>query len=289
VAGSATKTTVADAFDRASGDYERIGPEFFARFGRRLVELAALRPGMRVLDVGCGTGAALVPAAEKVGPDGHVLGIDLAPRMVRLAAEEVRRRGWTHVAVRVGDAEQPAAGDSGWDAVVAAQVLFFLPDPATALAEYHRILRPGGILAISTFGPDDERWEPLYRALFADVPDDLGRLLTPSGESFSSDARISALLAAAGFGPVRHVTETYDIVFAGPDEWLAWSRSHGALAYWDAIPADRLGFARTAAGAVLERLRDAEGRLHVRTPVRYTVAARGSVVTPAAGSGEDTA
>ena len=65
---SSTKQAVRDAFALAAPSYDRVGPAFFQTFGRRLVELADIRPGMSVLDVGCGAGAALLPAAEAAGP-----------------------------------------------------------------------------------------------------------------------------------------------------------------------------------------------------------------------------
>jgi O-methyltransferase / aklanonic acid methyltransferase len=63
-------------------------------------------------------------------------------------------------------------------------------------------------------------------------------------------------------------------VYDDPEQWLRWSRSHGAIAFWDAIPADKLDDARAAATDVLESMRAADGSLHMVTPVRYSVATR---------------
>ena len=73
-----TKLEIAGVFGRAAPIYDRIGPRFFAHFGRRLVELAEVPSGARVLDVATGRGAALFAAAEAVGRHGHVTGIDLS-------------------------------------------------------------------------------------------------------------------------------------------------------------------------------------------------------------------
>jgi hypothetical protein len=71
-----TQQTVAAIFDRAAATYDLVGPPFFAHFGRRLVELARLAPGERVLDIATGRGAVLFPASEAVGPSGRVTGTE---------------------------------------------------------------------------------------------------------------------------------------------------------------------------------------------------------------------
>ena len=98
--------------------------------------------GDRVLDVGCGRGAALFPAAEAVGVTGSVAGIDLVAAMVAATAADITRRGVANASVRVGDAESPEFPDRSFDAVLAGFVLFFLPDLAAALRACARLLRP---------------------------------------------------------------------------------------------------------------------------------------------------
>ena len=84
---------VAAVFERAARVYEPAGVDFFNRMGRRLVELSHVARGEQVLDLGCGRGASLFPAAAAVGPTGHVLGLDLAPTMVRTHSGGRRRAG----------------------------------------------------------------------------------------------------------------------------------------------------------------------------------------------------
>lgn len=70
---------MARIWSRPIGLTDLDGPDYWDYFGVRLVEHAAIPPGARVLDVGCGTGSSLLPAAEKTGPRGHVMGIDICP------------------------------------------------------------------------------------------------------------------------------------------------------------------------------------------------------------------
>jgi trans-aconitate methyltransferase len=176
--------------------------------------------------------------------------------------------------VRSGDAEIPGVGPADRDRILAAQVLFFLPDLGQALRAYRHILRPGGVLAVSSWGPEEKRWLSVYKAMFASIPEGAAPSLTPSGDAFRSDKTVATTLEDAGFVDVRSITETYDVVFDNADQWLSWSRSHGGRAYWDAIPADRRAAARTEAMAALAPLAEPNGRLVAATTVRYTLATR---------------
>ena len=74
----ADKRVIEGIFDGAAAEYDRTGPPIFARFGARLVELAGIGPGVRVLDVATGTGAALLAAARVASPTGRATGVDLS-------------------------------------------------------------------------------------------------------------------------------------------------------------------------------------------------------------------
>ena len=82
----AEATDVAGLYNRVASRYSSTGPAVFAHFGQRLVDLAALAPWERVLDVGAGRGAILFPAAARVGARGQVIGIDVAAAITRIAA-----------------------------------------------------------------------------------------------------------------------------------------------------------------------------------------------------------
>src|SRR4051794_13463209 len=147
---------IAGVFDRAADTYDDVGVPWFRPIAAGLVDELAVAPGERVLDVGCGRGAALAPLARATGPGGDALGIDPAPRMVELTARALA--GLPQVQVRVGDARAPALPPSSFDVVASCLVLFFLPDPASALAAWRRLLVQEGRIGVTTFGAQDERW-----------------------------------------------------------------------------------------------------------------------------------
>lgn len=263
---------VVSVFDRAAATYDRTGVGFFSVFGRRLVDIAAIAPGERVLDVGCGRGAVLFPAAEAVGPAGAVQGIDPAPGMVSRTAAEVDERGLAHVRVDIGAVETLVGStEAPYDAVLAGLVLFFLPDLDAGLRTCRDVLRPGGRLAFSWFGPDDPRWEPVLSAARSFLPDSAPPMPPPwTRDVWREVGSVEAAVAAAGFSEPATVEAPYDVVFTDSGQWWRWSWSHGQRAIWEAIPADQLADARTACEQRLERLQEPDGSLRLQVVLRYT-------------------
>jgi ubiquinone/menaquinone biosynthesis C-methylase UbiE len=157
---TATYAAAADHFD---------GPalSFWDRFGRQTVARIGLRPGDRVFDACCGTGASALPAADVVGPGGQVLGFDLAEPALRLARAKARAQGLTNVEFRAVDVDHTGLASGSFDAVVCVFGIFFLPDMAAAVAELWRLVRPGGVLAITVWGPGF--LEPATTAFWAAV------------------------------------------------------------------------------------------------------------------------
>jgi len=167
------KQLVVDVFDRGAPEYDQLGVDFFTPAGRDLVAQVGIRPGERVLDVGCGRGAVLFAAADAVGPNGRVVGIDLSPRMAELTAADAAARGLTQVSVVQGDAERPDFAPSSFDAVLAGLVIFFLSDAEAALRAYAALLSAGGRLGLTTFAANDPVFDSAMRAAGSFVPDAL--------------------------------------------------------------------------------------------------------------------
>lgn len=116
----------------------------------RLVRFAGITPGMKVLDVGCGTGVAAITAARQ---GAEVRAIDLTPQLLERAREN---GGLAEVSVewREGDAEELPFGDAEFDIVLSQFAHIFAPRPEVALKEMLRVLRPGGTIAFATWPPE---------------------------------------------------------------------------------------------------------------------------------------
>ncbi|HKZ54384.1 MAG TPA: class I SAM-dependent methyltransferase, partial [Anaerolineales bacterium] len=108
--------------------------------------------GASVLDIASGRGASLFPAAERVGPTGRAIGIDLAESMVEEAIREICSRGLGNLEARVMDAENLLFPNATFDYVLCGFCLFFFPQLERALSEMRRVLKPNGRIATSTWG-----------------------------------------------------------------------------------------------------------------------------------------
>jgi SAM-dependent methyltransferase len=120
----------------------------------RLIDRAAVRPGMAVLDAGCGPGRLTVPLARRVGSAGRVVALDIQPEMLARARANVAAAGLDNVefvAAGLGDGRLPA---SAFDRAFLVTVLGEIPDKEAALRELHRALKPGGVLSVTEVLPD---------------------------------------------------------------------------------------------------------------------------------------
>ncbi|WP_157803823.1 class I SAM-dependent methyltransferase [Luteimicrobium subarcticum] len=262
----------AGVFDRVADTYDAVGVPWFGPIAAGLVDELAVRPGERVLDIGCGRGAALRPLALATGAAGRAVGIDLAPRMVELAARDLA--DLPQVDVRVGDARAPDVPYASFDVVCASLVLFFMPDPADALARWAALLAPGGRLGVSTFGPQDERWRRVDDLFLPYLPPAMLDARTSGrGGPFASDEGVEHLFAGAGLDDVRTVGRTVEAVFRDADHLVEFSWSHGQRAMWEAVPPGERDDLRARIVDLAASITTASGRLALGQQVRYTLGA----------------
>lgn len=148
------RVKAAAAYNAAADHFDHPVSSFWHRFGRRTVERLALREGETVLDVCCGSGGSALPAAEAVGPQGKVVAVDIAERLVQLGEAKARAKGLNNIEFKTGDMLALGYPGASFDVAGCVFGIFFVPDMVAATKEVWRMLRPGGRLAISTWGPD---------------------------------------------------------------------------------------------------------------------------------------
>lgn len=209
----------AATYNAASDCYDDPANVFWARFGRQTIERLDLPPGACVLDVCCGSGASAIPAAERVGPTGSVLGVDLADRLLGLARAKAAERSLHNVEFRLGDMLELGLPASHFDAVVCVFGVFFVPDMATAVRALWKVIRPGGTLAITTWGP--RFFEPGSSAFWSaiqQVRPDLYRGFNPWDRICDPDS-LRSLLGEAGIAEAQIVAQAGRHPIASPEAW----------------------------------------------------------------------
>ncbi len=197
--GDPVKVLVRRTFNAAAEHFDESPLFFWDQCGRRTVDLLDLGPGGQVLDVCCGSGASALPAAARVGPRGQVVGVDLADGLLTLARAKADERALTNTTFVAGDMDRLHVADGSMDAVVCVLGLYFSHDLPATVARLWRALRPGGVLAVTTWG--ERALEPLHSSFLDSVaherPDLDARGATLSWERINSEQKLSAVHARA--------------------------------------------------------------------------------------------
>jgi ubiquinone/menaquinone biosynthesis C-methylase UbiE len=139
-------------YGAAADHYRRASLSFWDRFGAATVSRLGLAPGTTVLDLCCGAGASAIPASRAVGTAGRVLGIDVATPLLELARARAAGEGLTNVEFCHGDATATGLPSGSFGAVVCVFGVFFAPDMPAFVEEMWRLVTPGGVVAVTTWG-----------------------------------------------------------------------------------------------------------------------------------------
>jgi ubiquinone/menaquinone biosynthesis C-methylase UbiE len=171
---------------------------FWDRFGAATVSRLNLSPGQAVLDLCCGAGASAIPAARAVAPTGTVIGIDVAAPLLDAARARAEREGLRNAEFRLADARFTGFPDGSFDAVVCVFGVFFVANMEAFVAEMWRLVRSGGTLAVTTWGPG--LWEPASSVFWETVHEidpSLFKAFNPWDEITTPDA-VTRLFERAG-------------------------------------------------------------------------------------------
>lgn len=143
------KQQVADLYSSRSSNYDN--GDWHPRIAHRLVEYAHLRPSQHVLDIATGTGMVAIKAAQIVGIEGRVIGIDISIGMVEQAKRKVETLGLGNVEFQLADAEALNFLDNSFDCILCSSALIWMSDLSGALRHWHQLLKPGGLLGFHAF------------------------------------------------------------------------------------------------------------------------------------------
>ncbi|MEM9072006.1 MAG: methyltransferase domain-containing protein [Myxococcota bacterium] len=211
-----------DALERRiSTELDALAPVFdeatlwAARFGILLLREVEIRPSVRGLDLGCGTGFPLLELAALHGPESTFVGVDTWPRALDVVREKVRLHRVTNVSVNLADACSLPLPDRSFDLVVSNLGVNNFHDPAAAAREAFRVCKPGGRLAVTTnpIGTMPEVYDRLREVAAQIAPGSADALRVQEQHRGSID-ECERLLTHAGFAIQRRATEEFAMTFA---------------------------------------------------------------------------
>ena len=179
-----------------------------------LLDLLALQPGERVLEIGCGGGLAALEGAKHVGPSGEVVGLDISTPLVNLASSRAEAGGVRNVRFLTGDAQVDGVPGAAFDAAMSQFGVMFFADPVAAFANIRRHLRPGGRIAFACWqSPADNAWFPgpiLARYMPPPPPNPSGAP-PPGPFAFADPNHVRKVLESAGFENIDREPFTADV------------------------------------------------------------------------------
>ena len=187
-----------------------------------MLEIADPRPGEQVLELACGAARVGLEAARRVAPDGKVLCSDFAEAMVRAAEERIERLDLLSVAeARILDAQQLDLEDDSFDLVLCRFGYMLMADPSQALRESARVLRPGGRLVLSVWGPGERNpWiSTIFDAVMVHLnapPPEPG---TPGPFALAEADRLLEMIGQAGLIEAGTAEITTRQTFDSPEDW----------------------------------------------------------------------
>jgi SAM-dependent methyltransferase len=259
-------------YDAAADHYDDPIVSFWDRYGRRTVDRLPLISGMTVLDVCCGMGASAIPAAERVGPAGHVIAVDLAEKLLNKGSQRAAEQGLTNIEFRRADLESLPFPDRTFDVVLCVFGIFFVPDLKGAVRELWRLVRPNGLLAITIWGrglfepADGIFWEAVRRE-----DPELYRSIKPWSKIFEPDP-LCQLLLDCGVSDPEAVAESGWHQLRTPEDWWTIILGSGYRSTVDALSAANRERVRIAS---IDGVRAADIQ-QIRTDVVYATSRRSS-------------
>ena len=206
-----------------------------------LVAYADPRPGMRVLDLACGTGEPTITIATRI-PTGHVIALDLSADLLAIADQRATQRGLTNITTRQADAQQLPFRDQQFDLATSRFGVMFFADIDRAFRELHRVLKPGARACFAVWGPKEQ---PYFASTIGVVHRHVGGpLLAPGGPDpfrFSRPGSLTEAFTRNGFTDPHEETRTVPWTWPGPPE-EAWEQQRAIatpfLPLLNQVPAD---------------------------------------------------
>ena len=211
--------------DEAAAEYDRAFAHVTAYFMPFLLRAVHIAPGMHVLDIATGTGLSAEAALAAVGPTGHVIAADVSPAMAENARERLGKA--PNVLVSVEDGQSLSFADPSFDAVLCNLGLMFFPDPVRGLAEFRRVLRPGGRVAVSVNTVVERSYNHQINAIIARHVPGLAEVVTRTF-ALGEAPRLTSLFNEAGLADIETHTVRHTFMLPSFDAYYGPFERGGA-------------------------------------------------------------
>ncbi|MUL37770.1 class I SAM-dependent methyltransferase [Gloeocapsopsis dulcis] len=181
------------------------GNQFHLSLANRLIEIAQPQPGQQILDIATGTGLVAIPAAQIVGSSGRVVGVDIAKGMLEQAQRKIETLKLKNVELIEADADHLNFNDSSFDIIFCSSALVYLTDIQNSLQQWHRFLKPGGLVAFSCFAETAHTAAVMFRK----KAQTYGILIPNPNEPLGTPQKCQDLLKDIGFQDIKVITEQF--------------------------------------------------------------------------------
>lgn len=203
-------------WDKAADYYEDSWKDQLKPAQDKLMKMANLQPGEKVLETACGTGLVTFRIAETVQPGGKVIATDISDGMIEIAKSEAKKKDIPNVNFRRMDAEELELEDESFDAAICALGLMYVPDPVKSLEEMNRILKPGERAVIAIWGERKKcGWADIFPIVDKRVASDVCPLFFQQGTGNTLEHSFNK----AGFKEVE--VERFSATLHYPDQEIA--------------------------------------------------------------------
>jgi len=227
----------------ASQKWRRQSAAMGSDMTRAIVEAAQVQPGMRVLDVACGTGEPSISLAALLADTGEVVGVDLSPAPLKIAEERAAQRGLANARFEQADAHHLPFTDNSFDCITSRLGIMFFSDLPRALAEMRRVLKPAGRAVLLVWGSMEQ---PYFQTTIGTVLRMLPDAIVPGSGirmfALGTDGALSKALRESGFATVEERSVTVDWTWLGtPEEVWEYFQDVAVpfASFLQSIPAER--------------------------------------------------
>lgn len=248
------KQQVADMYSQRSNTYDEA--DFHPRLAHRLIEHAGIHHGQKVLDIATGTGLVAIEAAQLVGSDGHVVGVDIATGLLKVAQQKILAAGLSNIELVVADAENLDFPNNSFDRVLCCSALPFMTNLPADLGLWHRFLKPDGLISLCGFA--ETAFVP--GVVLKRVAQRYGVSLIFS-ELTGTEKKCYTILQEAGFEDVEVKTEQFGNYISLSETKGMWENSlkHPLCRPLEQLSSEQLQQAKAEYSAEIDLLVTAQG------------------------------